>query len=66
MSKKGDYIVIRNKYLANGIQWVTGLRYFVFDNSDKKSFSFPNTKEVHQAIKDLKESKNKNNKVGDY
>lgn len=57
---KKEFININNKYLANGIQWVTGLRYFVFNNEGKSVFSFPNTKEVHQAIYDMKISKSKN------
>lgn len=61
MNNKKEYIPIRNKYLANGIQWITGLRYFIHDNEDgSKIYTFPNVPEFHSALSDLKQSKNRN------
>ena len=50
------YYAIKNKYLANGLQWLTGQRYYIFDDFDNKGekvYSFERTDEFNKAMDEM-------------
>lgn len=57
--EKKEYTTVDNKYLANAINFVTGLRYYVFQNTKGETvYSFKNCDEFHTALGKLVEIKN--------
>lgn len=58
-----EFINIENKYLADAINFLTGMRYYKFINDNgKEVYSFQNTDKFNQAfhgLTDLKKSLNK-------
>ena len=55
------YYAIKNKYLANGIQWLTGQRYYIFDdfeNNNGKVYSFERTEKFFKALEEMNKLKN--------
>lgn len=66
MKGKGDfmnnkkYYVINDKNLACAVRWITGLRFYVFDNENgDKVYSFENTERFYRALTFLNENRNK-------
>ncbi|MDB2151195.1 hypothetical protein [Clostridium butyricum] len=46
------YFVVYNEYLAMGIHYVTGERYYKFTNEQgQRSYSFTNTDKVQETYK---------------
>lgn len=53
-NKEGKYFVIDSFFLASALSYVTGQKYFKFDNEEHgKVYSFVNTKEFQDARNDL-------------
>lgn len=57
------YYAIKNKYLADGLQWITGQRYYIFDSFEEensKVYSFENTEKFMKALNEMNKLKNEN------
>lgn len=53
-NKNGKYFVVDSFFLASALSYVTGQKYFKFDNEEHgKVYSFVNTKEFQEARNDL-------------
>jgi len=53
------YYSIRNKALANGLHWLTGQRFYIFDTEIEgvKTYRFENTPELMEALSKMSELK---------
>lgn len=59
MENKQEFTTVDNKYIADAINWVSGLRYYVFQNNKGQTvYSFKNNEQFHVALKKLIEIKN--------
>lgn len=59
MTNQKKYYSIRNKALANGLHWLTGQRYYIFDTETEgvKSYRFESTSELMDALTKMSEMK---------
>ncbi|PJI07661.1 MULTISPECIES: hypothetical protein [Clostridium] len=57
--ERKEYTTVDNKYIADAINWVTGMRYYIFTNNEGKIvYSFKNNDQFHVALEKLIEIKN--------
>lgn len=57
--EKKEYTTVDNKYIADAINWVSGLRYYVFQNNAGETvYSFRNNDQFHVALAKLIEVRN--------
>ncbi len=62
---KNKYYHVSSKRLADAILWVSGLKYFTYDDKryeGQQIFSFEDTQEFRQVLTDLTNLKSKYNK----
>lgn len=55
MKQENKYTVINKKSLAETINFLTGFRYYIFENNGNKDYSFENTKEFNLALNKILE-----------
>lgn len=64
MNNQQKYYGVRKKSLADAINYISGLRYMVFDddqNENKKIYSFEDTENFRKVLTELTSLKNKFN-----
>lgn len=56
-----NYFICNNEYLANGINYMTNIKYYKFTNNEgKEIYTFPRDKKIFEAYKIIMDFKNNN------